>query len=47
MTATSPAFEGYRENMRKASEQISAMTATSPAFEGYRENMRKASRSPP
>jgi chromosome segregation ATPase len=39
----SGAFEGYRENMRKASEQISAMTATSPAFEGYRENMRKAS----
>jgi hypothetical protein len=40
--AASGAFEGYRENMRKISEQISAMTATSPAFEGYRENMRKA-----
>jgi soluble cytochrome b562 len=41
--AASGAFEGYRENMRKISEQISAMTATSPAFEGYRENMRKIS----
>jgi hypothetical protein len=43
MTATSPAFEGYRDNMRNISEQISAMTATSPAFEAYRENMRKVS----
>ena len=40
--AASGAFEGYRDSMRKATEQISAMTATSPAFEGYRENMRKA-----
>jgi methyl-accepting chemotaxis protein len=42
MTATSPAFEGYRENMRKISEQLTTITATSPAFEDYRDSMRKA-----